>query len=184
MIKLEPFIKEDFKLLISWITTPELLVQWSGAHFKYPLDHSQLETYISSANQENSSEYIFKVIEAETGDVIGHISLGRIDRVNETARVGKVFVSPAARGKGYASQMIQQILFLAFKDLKLNRVSLGVFDFNRGAFRIYEKAGFQKEGLLRQTNKVAGEYWNLIEMGILRSEWLDQTGIGTNQSNV
>ncbi|CAM3693079.1 GNAT family N-acetyltransferase [Cytobacillus oceanisediminis] len=184
MIKLTFFTEEDFNLLISWITTPELMVQWSGAHFKYPLDHEQLTKYISSANQENSTEHIFKVIEAETDEAIGHISLGRMDPVNETARIGKVFVSPASRGKGYASEMIQQILSIAFEKFKLNRVSLGVFDFNRGAIKVYEKAGFQKEGLLRQTNKVKDEYWNLIEMGILRSEWHEQTGPGKIQSNV
>lgn len=107
-----------------------------------------------------------------------------MDPVNETARIGKVFVSPASRGKGYASEMIQQILAIAFEEFKLNRVSLGVFDFNRGAIKVYEKAGFQKEGLLRQTNKVKDEYWNLIEMSILRSEWHEQNGPGKIQSNV
>ncbi|MBT2691152.1 GNAT family N-acetyltransferase [Bacillus sp. ISL-47] len=184
MIKLKFFTEEEFKLLISWITTPELMVQWSGAHFKFPLDQEQLIKYSSFANQENSTEYIYKVIEADSDEIIGHISLGRIDRVNESARIGKVFISPAARGKGYASEMIRQILAIAFNELKLNRVSLGVFDFNRGAIKVYEKAGFQKEGLLRQTNKVKNEYWNLIEMGILRSEWHEQTGPGKIQSNV
>ncbi|GLB61038.1 GNAT family N-acetyltransferase [Cytobacillus sp. NCCP-133] len=184
MIKLEPFTEKDFDLLLSWITTTELMVQWRIAHFKFPVDHGQLAKYISSANQSNSTEYIYKVIETETEATVGHISLGRIDWTNETGRIGKVFVTPAARGKGYASEMIRQILAIAFNELKLNRVSLGVFDFNRGAIKVYEKAGFQKEGLLRQTNKVKGEYWNLIEMGILRSEWHEQTGPGKIQSNV
>ncbi|KON85568.1 hypothetical protein AF332_01035 [Sporosarcina globispora] len=182
MVRLEAFTEKDFDLLISWITTPELMVQWSGAHFMFPLNYEQLSKYIISANLDTSSEYIYKV--SASNEAVGHISLGRVDRVNETARIGKVFVSPAARGKGYASEMIHHILKLAFQELKLNRISLGVFDFNLSAIKIYEKAGFQKEGLLRQTNKVRNEYWNVIEMSILKSEWQASTGIKAIQSNV
>ncbi|WP_264740891.1 GNAT family N-acetyltransferase [Cytobacillus firmus] len=182
MVKLEPFTEKDFDLLISWISTQELMVQWSGAHFKFPLDHEQLAKYISSANLEASSEYIYKVMAND--EIAGHISLGRVDRVNETARIGKVFICPAARGKGYASEMIHQILNLAFQELKLNRISLGVFDFNLPAIKIYEQAGFQKEGLLRQTNKVRNDYWNLIEMSILKAEWQASAGLRGIQSNV
>ncbi|MBG9546288.1 GNAT family N-acetyltransferase [Cytobacillus firmus] len=182
MLKLEPFTEKDFDLLISWISTPELMVQWSGAHFKFPLDHEQLAKYIRSGNLETSSDYICKVIAND--EIIGHISLGRVDRVNESARIGKVFIHPAARGKGYASEMIHQILNLAFQELKLNRVSLGVFDFNLPAIKIYEQAGFQKEGLLRQTNKVKNDYWSLIEMSILKEEWQASAGLMGIQSNV
>ncbi|EFV74751.1 hypothetical protein HMPREF1013_05009 [Bacillus sp. 2_A_57_CT2] len=182
MIRLEPFTEKDFDLLISWISTPELMVQWSGAHFKFPLNHEQLAKYISSANLETSSEYICKVLAND--EIVGHISLGRVDRVNETARIGKVFISPTARGKGYASEMIHQILNLAFQELRLNRISLGVFDFNLPAIKIYEQAGFQKEGLLRQTNKVRNKYWNLIEMSILKAEWQARPGLMGIQSNI
>ncbi|WP_404357194.1 GNAT family N-acetyltransferase [Cytobacillus firmus] len=182
MVKLEPFTEEDFDLLISWISTPELMIQWSGAHFEFPLDHVQLAKYISSANLDTSSDYIFKVMAND--EIVGHISLGRVDRVNETARVGKVFIRPEARGKGYASEMIHQILNLAFQKLKLNRISLGVFDFNLPAIKIYKQAGFQKEGLLRQTNKVKNDYWSLIEMSILKEEWQAGSGLMGIQSNV
>ena len=50
-------------------------------------------------------------------------------------------------------------------------MTLGVFDFNTAAIKCYEKVGFKKEGLLRDARKNGNEYWNLIEMGILESEW-------------
>lgn len=68
--------------------------------------------------------------------------------------------------------MMKAILKVAFEELNLHRVSLGVFDFNVSAIACYEKAGFTKEGLLRDSRKNGDEYWNLWEMSILENEWL------------
>ena len=57
------------------------------------------------------------------------------------------------------------------KNLNYIKLRLGVFDFNTAAIKCYEKVGFKKEGLVRDARKNGDEYWNLIEMGILESEW-------------
>lgn len=104
--------------------------------------------------------------------MIGHISLGNVDRINESARIGKVLIGPSeSRGNGYGTQLMLAALTFAFEELNLHKVTLGVFDFNTSAIKCYEKVGFKKEGLLRDARKNGDEYWNLIEMGILESEW-------------
>ena len=75
------------------------------------------------------------------------------------------------RGSGIGQQMIKAILKIGFEELGLHRISLGVFDFNEAAIRCYEKAGFTREGLLRDVRKPKDTYWNLIEMSILEDEW-------------
>jgi len=67
--------------------------------------------------------------------------------------------------------MINEILKIAFENLKLHRVSLGVFDFNVAAIACYEKSGFTKEGILRHSRKLGNDYWNLQIMSILEDEW-------------
>ncbi len=70
---------------------------------------------------------VYKAIDQETGNVIGHISLGKIDRKNKSARVGKVLVGDKnVTGKGIGQRMIKEILKIAFDDLYLHRVCLGV----------------------------------------------------------
>ena len=44
------------------------------------------------------------------------------------------------RGKGIGQLMMEEILKVAFDELRLHRVSLGVFDFNVSAIACYEKA--------------------------------------------
>ena len=167
VIKLESFKKSDFKQLINWINSEEFLIQWSGNAFTFPLDEQQLEKYIESANT-----LAFKVVDEETSDVIGHISLGQIDNINKSARIGKVLVgNTKMRGRSIGKHMMKAVLHIAFDELKLHRVTLGVYDFNISAISCYEKIGFVKEGLLRESKRVGETYWNLWEMSMLQYEW-------------
>src|SRR4051794_10511917 len=121
MVVLKYFERSDFKQLINWIDSPAFLLQWGGPGFDYPLNDAQLEKYIENANNENAETMVYKVIDSET---IGHISLGKIDRKNKSARVGKVLVgNKNTRGKGIGQQMIKEILKIAFGELQLHRVS-------------------------------------------------------------
>lgn len=170
LIKLEPFKRSDFKQLINWIDSEGFLIQWSGNAFTYPLHEQQLEKYIESENT-----LAFKVIDEETKEVIGHISLGQIDHINKSARIGKVLVGDTRmRGRSIGKHMMKAVLHIAFDELKLHRVTLGVYDFNTSAISCYEKIGFVKEGLLRESKKVGETYWNLWEMSMLEYEWGDK----------
>jgi RimJ/RimL family protein N-acetyltransferase len=105
--------------------------------------------------------------------VIGHIELNEIDRANGSARVCRVLVGEAEqRGRGVGQAMLRQILALAFGDLGLHRVDLGVFDFNLAAIACYEKVGFAHEGRFRDARRMpGGRYWSVLQMSILEDEW-------------
>ncbi len=170
LIKLESLKRSNFKQLINWIDSEEFLIQWSGNAFTYPLNEQQLENYIESSNT-----LAFKVIDEESKKVVGHISLGQIDNINKSARVGKVLVGDTKmRGRSIGKHMMKAVLQVAFEELKLHRVTLGVYDFNTSAISCYEKIGFIKEGLLRESKKVGETYWNLWEMSMLEYEWGDK----------
>lgn len=173
MIELHYFDHSHIPLLMSWVDTPEFLLQWAGPAFHYPLTEQQIEEYIENANTDRSNSFIYSVFLKETGEVIGHIALSNIDRVHKSARVGKVLIGdPHVRGKGIGNLMMKEVLKIAFEHLHLHRVSLGVFDFNQSAIACYEKAGFKKEGLLRECRKIGNQYWSLWEMSMLSHEWL------------
>lgn len=172
LIELEYFERSDFSQLVAWVTSPEFLLQWGGPDFEYPLDDKQLDHYISGANRPGSTVLIFRGMDTASGHIVGHISLGRIDRKNQSGRIGKVLVGdPGMRGQGIGQSMIRQMLAIAFADLQLHRISLGVFDFNHTAIEAYRKAGFTLEGVLRDARKIGNEFWNLCEMSMLAHEW-------------
>lgn len=53
------------------------------------------------------------------------------------------------RGKGIGEQMIREVLKIAFGDLQLHKVSLGVFEFNQSAIVCYVKVGFKKRRFIK-----------------------------------
>lgn len=172
MIKLEIFEKTDFSQLINWINSPKLLMKWGGSSLKYPLTEKQLEKYMENSNCENPETLIYKAIDLNTNKTIGHISLGHISKINNSARLGTVIIGEKEdRFKGLGEKIVKEALKIGFEKYNFHRINLVVFDFNLPAIKCYEKVGFTREGLQRECRKVNDEYWNLIEMSILKWEW-------------
>jgi RimJ/RimL family protein N-acetyltransferase len=73
--------------------------------------------------------------------------------------------------------MMKHMLQIGFEELNLNRISLGVYDFNVSAYKTYEKLGFVQEGILREKLKTTNGYWNSIEMSMLSKEWKQRNGL-------
>ncbi|MBT2692073.1 GNAT family protein [Bacillus sp. ISL-55] len=172
MIELKYFTEEDIPQLITWIDSPEFLLQWSGTGFTYPLTHQQLIKYLGEANKEGSEIQAFKVVHVESSKVIGHISLGSINLHNRNARMCRVLIGDKEmKGKGLAPYMVNKLLNIAFLKFGLHKVSLAVYDFNSPALKLYQKIGFRTEGLIREASRIGNDYWSYYEMSILDREW-------------
>ncbi|WP_251553710.1 GNAT family N-acetyltransferase [Neobacillus muris] len=178
MIELKYFGLEDIPQLVNWIDSPEFLLQWAGTSLRYPLDYQQLESYVKNANHAHSNIFAYKVIHSDTGKIIGHISLGNVNRENGNARMCRVLIGDQSmKGKGIGSMIIKEVLKIAFNELNLHKVSLAVFDFNQTAIRLYEKMGFTKEGYIREACKIGNDFWNYYEMSILDREWKEKNSL-------
>lgn len=176
MIVLEPFTPTDFSQLIDWVSDERLMKEWSGSMFSFPLTEAGLTWYIEDSNNvEDPSVFIYKAVESATGTTVGHISLGGISQRDRAGRITRVLVgNSTARRRGICQGMVKALLRIGFEDLKLHRISLGVYDFNHAAINCYLKAGFQQEGVMRDVVRHGDDYWSLIEMGILEDEWRAQ----------
>jgi RimJ/RimL family protein N-acetyltransferase len=78
--------------------------------------------------------------------------------------------------KGYGTDMMNVCLRYAFLELGVQRVSLGLHEYNPRALRSYEKAGFVLEGRTRKDVLREGKRTDTFWMGILREEWLQKNG--------
>ena len=117
--------------------------------------------------------YWFTMRALEDDRLLGDIELAVTSWGSQDAFVGIGIGEREFWGKGCGSEALQLILRYAFLELNLRRVSLSVFEYNRRAIRIYEKAGFRLEGSLRQAIIRDGRRWDMLFMGILREEWID-----------
>jgi RimJ/RimL family protein N-acetyltransferase len=176
MIKLEYFTADDFATLKEWISDEHLLLNWAGSAFRFPLTDDKLDWYIRGANDFHESDtLIYKAIDTESGSTVGHISLTAVNRLNRSARITRVIVgNPLERGKKIGEQIIRAVMRIGFQDLKLHRMSLGVYDFNEPAIRCYKKCGFNVDGILRDISRHGDTFWSIMEMSILENEWQDK----------
>ena len=179
MLVLEKFTSSDYGQLIEWIKDEELLMNWSGSLFSFPLTEKSLEWYIEDVNDIDTSLcFIYKAVDTETNATVGHISLGGISKKNSSGRISRVLIGNTNnRGKGCCQEMIKAVIKIGFETLKLHRISLGVYDFNTSAIRCYQKAGFAIEGTTRDVLNYKGSWWSLIEMSILEDEWRKQQSL-------
>ena len=74
-------------------------------------------------------------------------------------------------GQGYGSDAMRLILRYGFAELNLHRLSLTVFEYNARAIHTYRKLGFVEEGRQRQRLLRDGQRWDMLVMGLLRTEW-------------
>ncbi len=170
-IELFPLTASDFETLVAWITSRKQEIMWAGRTFRFPLDHDQLQTYLNTCRGDHPKRLAFKAVDSNSHEMLGGINFHRIDWENKMGRLGLVIVSPGCRGKGIGVQMVRQALAQGFETYGLHRIELGVFDFNVSAIRCYERSGFFREGIQRHACRYKNQYWNLVMMSMLRSEW-------------
>lgn len=127
-------------------------------------------------------EYFFTIHTLDSDQLIGFVALHGICWHQRDAWVGIGIGEPEYWGKGYGTDAMRLALGYAFMELSLERVTLGVFASNPRAIRSYEKAGFKLEGVERQIVLRDGEKGDILDMGILRQEWLEYNGRGENDT--
>jgi UDP-4-amino-4,6-dideoxy-N-acetyl-beta-L-altrosamine N-acetyltransferase len=99
---------------------------------------------------------------------VGSVYIRDIDYVHKKGEFG-IFVEKDFAGKGFGFLATKEMLKIAFEKLKLHRVYLRVFSDNLSAIKVYEKAGFVKEGLLRDTIFIDGKFRDMILMGAINA---------------
>jgi RimJ/RimL family protein N-acetyltransferase len=90
----------------------------------------------------------FSVLDADSGRLLGNVSLHEVDRQQSIAEMG-YRVAPWARGHGVGTAAVRVVTEWAFAQLGLHRVQLFHAVPNAASCRVATKAGYATEGILR-----------------------------------
>ncbi|MCZ6836258.1 MAG: GNAT family N-acetyltransferase [Planctomycetota bacterium] len=90
----------------------------------------------------------FAITIKESGQVVGDVSL-EVTETQGCVEVGYV-VGREFKGRGFATEALKRIVQWYFETTPHHRLFANCFCSNPASARILEKAGFQREGLLRQ----------------------------------
>lgn len=119
---------------------------------------------------EEDNRYFFLII-ASDGKIIGESVINEIDWNLRSANFRICLYRQTERGKGIGTWATEFTRDFAFEKLKLHRLELDVYSFNPRAEKVYLKAGFKREGVLRDAVMDGDQYADDILMSILEDEW-------------
>ena len=183
-ISLATFEATDAPRLIAWIDSQLTLRAWAGSLFAFPLDEEQCNAYLASAQPPAPSRAIFKALNVETDEVVGHVELDGFDWENRSGFICRVLVGDDNhRGQGIGRAIVRAACSLAFNELKLHRLAIGVLATNAAAIRCYEHCGFQIEGCYRDLVNYDGQYQSMITMSLLSHEWREEQMMTPTSAN-
>ena len=108
---------------------------------------------------------------ASDGRILGEAVINEIDWFLRSANFRIALFSTKSCSHGIGSWVVSCIRDYAFQELGLHRLSLDVLSCNPRAKHVYEKAGFEEEGVLRDAEWDGEGYCDDILMAILEDEW-------------
>ncbi|MFE6776632.1 GNAT family N-acetyltransferase [Streptomyces sp. NPDC057702] len=112
----------------------------------------------------------FSVVELERGSLVGTATLWGIDTHNRAAHIG-LGLLPSARGKGYSTDVVAVLCYYGFAVRGLHRLQIETLADNTAMLRSAERNGFVREGVLRGSSWVLGEFLDQVLLGLLVEDW-------------
>jgi RimJ/RimL family protein N-acetyltransferase len=169
-IMLREYRRDDLPWMRQWVNDPDIVCYLSDI-FLYPHTLESTEAFLDSMMEGNSDSQGFVIADLSDEAYIGQVNIDSIDWKNRVGSIGIVIGSTEYFGLGYGTEAMQLLVKFAFLEMNLNRLELSVFDFNERAIRSYLTCGFRQEGRQREKQYMNGRYLDVIQMGLLRSEW-------------
>jgi RimJ/RimL family protein N-acetyltransferase len=112
----------------------------------------------------------FSVVELATGALAGEALLWNIDLHNRTAHIG-ISLLPAFRGRGLGTDAVRVMCRYGFAIRGLHRLQAETLADNDAMIQSASRAGFTREGTLRRSAWVNGEFADEVILGLLAAEW-------------
>jgi ribosomal-protein-serine acetyltransferase len=136
-------------------------------------NRAELAKWLSWAQEPNTRDaraYIARVHDAEQegrrlqraiacgGSLVGDVGLF-IERENATAAIG-YWLDLAHRGRGVMTVAVRELAGHGFAELGLRRIEIRTDVLNTGSRAVAERLGFQFEGVLRESYRVAADRYS------------------------
>ena len=163
-IYLRPMTMEDTDSIVSWRNREDVRHNFI---YQKPFTRESHEDWVRT--KVATGQVVQMIIcELEDDTPLGSVYIRDIDREHGKGEYGIFIGEPSARGRGVGTATAKLMLRYCFEELKLHRVYLRAFADNAQAIGSYEKAGFVREGYLREDVCIDGVYRDIVWMAALQ----------------
>ena len=167
-VQLIPYVMAHVPKTVSWANDKEIM---------YLIDRSGHRITINECRQwcrrvtQDTTKRVFAILDVKQGIHIGNCGFSDIDRKRKKAKLWIYIGEKSCWGKGFGKQALRQLLYLGFGKLKLHRIYLYIIQDNVRAGKLYESAGFVKEGVFRDDTFLNGKYRDTVYYALLKDEY-------------
>lgn len=163
---LRPFLLSDAEKVTYYCNDKMLNKSVANLPFPYTLDHAL--TWIDRQNTENYPFFDFAIVDKNTDELIGSISLS--NRINQ--RVGELgyWIGRAHWHKGYATEASKAMIQFAFNNQNYHKVYARHFLSNPYSGEVMKNAGMIKEGVQKDHFYKNDHFETLVLYGIIKNE--------------
>ena len=170
-LSMRSFREEDWVAVHAYSTDPEVLRYIPGEFPSEAETRAVIRSWMNGQT-DDPSHYDFAVTIQPDDLVIGWCCIEISSSNTGLGELMYVF-NRQFWNQGYASEATQSIVDYGFSDLKLHRIFATCRPENTGSWRILEKLGMQREGLLRENVWIRGSWHNSYLYAVLDYEWQD-----------
>ncbi|MCV0395687.1 MAG: GNAT family N-acetyltransferase [Rhizobiaceae bacterium] len=149
--------------------------QWLPDELERPAWRERLKRYRSEFS--HGTGVSFLIFDRAGGAMMGGVSIGNIRRgVAQNGQIG-YWMGERHAGKGHMSAALELVTEFGFERLKLHRIEAACIPENLRSVRVLEKAGFQREGLLRSYLRINGVWQDHYLYALIEKERRDKNGM-------
>ena len=158
--------KDDIFLFHKW-ANDSALNYFIGPQLPTSLSDQQK---IFEENQKNENRKVL-IIDIKDSTSLGYIYLD-FDWFNSKVKLSIAIAEIKFQGIGFGQEALLKVLELIFNKYTFNKCYLYVFAFNERAISLYNRCGFNKEGLLKEDYQMNGSFQDRLIMSIFRKDFL------------
>jgi len=173
-LQLRPFVPEDAARVAELAGTRSIADTTISVPHPYPVEFAidWISMHVACWQADQAAHFAIELRPEDT--LAGSVSLRAIDRAHYQAELG-FWVGEPFWGQGLATEALQCVLPFAFGPLGLNRLHAHHMARNPASGRVLEKAGFEREGLLRQRVIKWGRFEDVVILSLLRRDWEEES---------
>lgn len=138
---------------------------------KYYISSEYDKKWIEDKIFNNYNQLYLVVCCSETQKPMGYTCATNIDYINRKAEWGGLIISKDAGNKGVGTEACYLFINHLFGELGLNMVYAYVKEDNKASYRLSEKFGFKKDGLIRDFAFKQNRFHNAYVFTMLKSEY-------------
>lgn len=169
-IKLTAIEKKDIPKFTEWYNDTNFM-RYYDVISAVPKTTEEVEKIVYEVTNSNE-QYIFAIRDIESGEFIGVTGFENILWNNGTALIYIGIGNEKYRGMGIGEEAMQLAIEFGFREFNFYKIWLTVLEYNFSAIKLYEKIGFEREGVNREFIYRDGKRYDLYNYGLFRSNWI------------